>query len=210
MKRTKATKAARAVARNEIESRRRDVERLARRRMTGREIARELNVSPATVCRDLAVVREAWLEDAKREHGDRVAEDLEVLAQVEGKLLHQFDDLHEVEANLLAFFRSLAEGGEKDPKKIAVLAKETLKAKLSLATVGLAVLKVQERRARLIGLDAPTKTETKVEARVEPVEAAIVLQDPEARRLAHELAVKLYGPKEPGASPPEPPAEEAS
>lgn len=74
----------------EVEERRRRVAELARERKSGTEIARELDVSEATVSRDLAEWRARCVEDGKRAHAERVGEELAVLDEVEGGLVASF------------------------------------------------------------------------------------------------------------------------
>lgn len=70
----------------------------------------------------------------------------------------------------------------------------------------LLILRIMERRARLLGLDAPTRNETKLagssattiecvnDRRQGPFQRAVE-SDPEAKRLVHDLAVQIYGPQ---------------
>lgn len=56
------------------------------------------------------------------------------------------------------------------------------------------ILKIRDRRAKLLGLDAPTKIEQKVQATV--VEAPISVEgDPELERLVRETAARAFGPR---------------
>lgn len=179
---TQATGTAGRLRRDRILDRRRRVESLALERVSVRELARRLGVPATTVQRDLVAVRDDWRTAARESHGERVARELAAL------------DLDE---------RTLR-GSMNQARRLSRTA-DPAEARAALETSARLydrVLKVMERRAALLGLDAPARTVTvSAEASVEVSPIVLASQrDPKIRALLDEVAAAIYAPPGPAGS----------
>lgn len=148
------------------------VERLALDRHTEREIAVLLGVSKTTVATDLATCRERWQDSARALRARHVEQELRRLERDENML----------RADLAAAEKLVEKGDRIDVR----------------GRVHDRLLKLMERRAKLLGLDAPARTETLVETKPETnpiVEAAKT--DPVVREKLDEIAARMHAPKPP-------------
>ena len=176
---TQGTGTAGRLRRDRILDRRRRVESLALERVSVRELARRLGVPATTVQRDLVAVRDDWRTAALESRGERVARELAALDADERTL----------------------RGGMNRARRLARTA-DPGEARAALETSARLydrVLRIMERRAALLGLDAPARAEVSCETRVEV--SPIVLaarRDPRIRALLDDVAAAMYAP------PPEP------
>lgn len=126
---------ARAAAKLAREKRRQVIATLVTYHWTYQEIADRVGVAVGTVCSDVAVIRKRWQERYAEEYARHVAEEIAKLDDLERRILP---------LALTGGARSGEEG-----------------AKPSLWAVDRA-LAIMDRRARLLGLDKPTKVDAKV------------------------------------------------
>lgn len=146
-----------------------EVERLALDRHTEREIAALLGVSKTTIATDLATCRERWQDSARALRARHVEQELRRLERDENML------------------RSDLAAAEKLDKADWIDVKGRVHDRL---------LKLMERRSKLLGLDAPARTETIVETKAESnplVEAAKTNE--EVRKHLDAAAAAIYAPK---------------
>jgi len=146
-----------------------EVERLALDRHTEREIAALLGVSKTTIATDLATCRERWQDSARALRARHVEQELRRLERDENML------------------RSDLAAAEKLDKADRIDVKGRVHDRL---------LKLMERRSKLLGLDAPARTETIVETKAESnplVEAAKTNE--EVRKHLDAAAAAIYAPK---------------
>lgn len=132
------------------------------------EISEELGIDRATVCRDLQALRAEWATEHKADQHEHVQRELVSLQRDEKDVRERLD----------------AVGGEnnRDANRDAAKWHEVL-------------LKIRDRRAKLLGLDAPTKVETKVDATVSDRRAALATLSEDDRRQISALAARAYAPR---------------
>jgi hypothetical protein len=116
--------AAKAAARQAIADRRRKVAALALARVSQQEIARQLNVSEATISKDLAFARAQWAAERQADIGAERAQELARLAADEAQWRRKL----QAEPGLLG--------------QLGIYDR---------------IHRIGERRAKMLGLDAPTK-----------------------------------------------------
>ncbi len=162
---------------------------IAREYLKGRfqaEIAGDLGLSLATVKRDLAKVRQRWLESSLRDFDALRAEQLAKIDTVEAEAWAMWlrscersvrTSTHDIAATKFPGVntRTDSEDGAGEPRYLQI------------------ALQCVERRARLLGLDAPQKvaqTDSKG-ADVEPQQDIQAMSEEEIRALARELDRKL-------------------
>lgn len=115
------------------------------------EIAARLNLGVATVCRDLKPYHERWQEEARRDIATRKAEQL---AQLDQLLREYWEAWERSKAPRKVSTVSKAAGGNGDGSA-TVRSEERTGDPRFLEGVRWCM----ERRAKLLGLDAPTRTE---------------------------------------------------
>lgn len=147
----KRDSASAARERQALAQRRLRVSRLNLDGWTQQEIAADLGVDPAQVCRDLKALRLEWAAEHKAATHEHVERELVSLQRDEKDVRERLE----------------AVSGE-HPDRDAAKWHDVL-------------LKIRDRRSKLLGLDAPTKLETKTEARVAFTDDVTkILADPEA------------------------------
>ena len=127
MKTTRKTPAEKAAQANEIAERRRKVAAFLLARVTQREIARQLAVSEATISKDAAAIRADWRDEATAYIAEATQQELATLNADEAQ------------------WRAKQQIAQKTG---------TLKDQLAIYD---RIMKIMERRARLLGIDAPVK-----------------------------------------------------
>ena len=157
--------------------RREKVARLALQRVSASEIARLVGVHRSTVDADIQRARETWLEEAKRAVGERVGQDLRVLDHDEARLRSRADEIakriHDCEGDVFSPML--------DALRLRIYDR---------------IMKIMERRAKLMGLDAPVRAELSGPDGG-PIEltggeiARRVLMNPETKELVAMLVRKL-------------------
>jgi transcriptional regulator with XRE-family HTH domain len=133
---------------------------------TQQEIAEELGLNRSVISRDLSRLRAEWAVEHKALHNEHVERELVVLARDEKDVRRRLAKLE----------------GSRENHKHAKGWHEVL-------------LKIHERRAKLLGLDAPTKIEQKTDATITDRRSTLERLGPEAQRLATELSTAIYAPR---------------
>jgi DNA-binding MarR family transcriptional regulator len=133
---------------------------------TQQEIAAELKIDRGTVCRELQALRAEWAAEHKAAQHEHVQRELVSLQRDE-------KDVRE---------RLVAVASDEDEDKNAAKWHEVL-------------LKIRDRRAKLLGLDAPTKIEAKTDTVVTERRLALEGLAPDAQQLASALAAQVYAPR---------------
>jgi DNA-binding CsgD family transcriptional regulator len=136
-----------------IEKRRRDVASLYRSRVSEREIAGSLNISLATVYRDIQVIMEEWRRQYLVDMNAYVVRDLADMDQMERDCAAQFAAGHQ---------------------PIWILRR----------------LQIKERRAALLGMDAPDKVDLEVWVREQAI-AMGLNPDEEVRYLREHMQTAI-------------------
>lgn len=143
----------------EVAERRAEVGRLTRKRWSSRRIAEHLGVSHTTVSRDLELVLEQLKENAIKDADKIRADELETLADVEAKVIE-----------ILERSRSVESGADENGNELGLNLDITLRAADRL-------LKIQERRANLLGLDAPERIDATLTEGATPEAAARLVRE---------------------------------
>jgi hypothetical protein len=129
----------------EVEERRAEIASLLVRKTPYRQIARKLNVSLGTVASDVEAIRTAWREDALSNLADHVVEELNALDHDEHTLREELATLTNLDDNSDRIVDTA-----RGPRTYGSfnLIEEKMK-------VYDRILRIRERRAKLLGLDAP-------------------------------------------------------
>lgn len=144
MKATRKTPAERAAQANEIAERRRKVAAFLLARVEQREIARQLNVSEATISKDAAAIRVGWRAEATGYIAEATQQELATLNADEAQWRAKLQ-----KASSAAALAAAAQAKKDEPAE-----PEKFGAQLAIYD---RILKIMERRARLLGIDAPVK-----------------------------------------------------
>ena len=123
------TAAERAAQRVEIDARRRQVAALLVSRVQQQDIARQLQVGEATISRDIAALRARWRDAADIDIADKMLQDVAALDADERQWRARMSD---------------PQNPPSLPLRLGIYDR---------------ILRIMERRADLLGLNAPTKTE---------------------------------------------------
>lgn len=134
------TSADRARAAADMAARRRKVAAFLHARVPQQDMARALEVSIATICRDVKAVLADWQADQNIDAGAAVAQELATLDADEMAFRQQLGALRQKDAQLL----------EKGTVLVTAL---TMPSQLGIYD---RIFRIMERRAKLLGLDAPT------------------------------------------------------
>ena len=114
-------------------------------------IAERLGISQPTVCRDLKVIHQEWQDSAKEDIGCIVARELAKLDMMETELWNEWQRSKLESQKKVVEERPTAKGGTGKILRIET-AGQTGDARYINALLG-----IQDRRAKLLGIDAPTK-----------------------------------------------------
>lgn len=123
----------------EIELRRSEVGRLLLQKHDYRSISQKLGVSIGTVASDVQHIREAWRESAVESLVDHVHEEIQAIDLDERKLRHELEELDLVDP-------------EYTDKGSLIGSVNLIDEKMKVYD---RIIKLRERRAKLLGLDAP-------------------------------------------------------
>lgn len=129
----------------EVAERRAEVGRLTRKRWSSRRIAEHLGVSHTTVSRDVDILLTELAANAIKDADKIRADELETLADTEAKVIEILDRVRATES-----------GTDKDGNEDGLDLDITLRAADR-------IVKVQERRAKLLGLDAAIEVKVQQE-----------------------------------------------
>ena len=137
----------------EIVKRRREVARLYLKGYTQQQIADQLEVSRVTINRDVQAVLAQWQEETSHDTSERVAKQAMELADMRLRAWSAYQK---------------AVGESKDGQ-----AEKRPRTERELNALAL-LLRIQEREAKLYGLDAPTRTEVSTP---EPIQIKWLMSD---------------------------------
>ena len=175
----------------EIEDNRRDITRLYLRGKTQAEIAKELEISRAMVAYDLGAIQNRWKRETVRDLDADKVQELEKLAELERTYWAAWDASLE---------RMEATATERTEDHDGASTKATVKREPRYGNPAYlqGVMRCIERRAKLLGLDAPVRQEHSGPNGV-PIQADLrvvlddLLRDPDARNNLDALARRMEG-----------------
>jgi len=165
---------------------------------TQQEIAAELKIDKTTVCRELAALRAEWAAEHKAAQHEHVERELVSLQRDEKDVRERLESIEREDQDAQAEIDRLRELDDESSRKQAAMLLEALLRRddhRNAAKWHEVLLKIRDRRAKLLGLDAPTKVEQKVSATVTDRRLALEQLGPDASKLAAELAAKVYSPR---------------
>lgn len=151
-------------AETEVAARRREVGRLHLERIPQWEIAERMRVDEGTISRDLKAIREEWRAEARSDVGEATERELKSLAASERRLRSEIEKI-------------------KPGANIALLCKLSAE-----------IVRIQTHRARLLGLEAPTKL-IHQGPDGKPIQHDVTARGPDAATLDEERALRALTPE---------------
>lgn len=156
----------------EVTDRQREVGRLHLARHAQWEIAEKLEISEATVSKDLKVIRAAWRAEAISDVGEATERELKALEASEARLRVAWDEIRALSpSRMKPGLRTLAE-----------------------CKINAELVRIATHRAKLLGLEAPTKF-VHQGPDGKPIQHDVTARGPDAATLEEERALRALSPE---------------